>query len=217
MITLAQGNNEGVIKFHLDFLAGPAPEECLLLELNAWRTRFLELGLIGQDPERYEGYGFGNLSRRLPGQRGNAFLISGTQTGHLVALQANHYATVLQCNPTKNRLQATGQIKPSSEALSHGILYQVNPDIHWVMHLHSPDIFNNCKRLHLPCTDPSAAYGTPEMASAIEALAKERQACHSSLLVMGGHQDGILAYGSDADATGALVIRTLNRALQNAP
>jgi len=79
----AQENHEGVIKFHLDFREGPAPAERLLLELNAWRARFLELGLIGQDPERYEGYGFGNLSRRLPGQGENAFLISGTQTGHL--------------------------------------------------------------------------------------------------------------------------------------
>jgi len=217
LIAKAQENNEGVIKFHLDFRAGPAPEESLLLKLNAWRTSFLELGLIGQDPERYEGYGFGNLSRRLPGQRENAFLISGTQTGHLNALKANHYATVLHCNPAKNQLQATGQIKPSSEALSHGILYQINPQIHWVMHLHSPDIFNNYRSLVLPCTDPSAAYGTPEMASAIEALAKEQQDGHSSLLVMGGHQDGILAYGSDADATGGLVIRTLNRALQKAP
>jgi len=212
---IAQESNEGVIKFHLDFREGPAPEESLLLELKAWRTRFLELGLIGQDPERYEGYGFGNLSRRLPDQRENAFLISGTQTGHLEELQANHYATVLQCNPAKNQLQATGHIKPSSETLSHGILYQINPEIHWVMHLHSPDIFNNYRDLVLPCTDPSAAYGTPEMAFAIEALAKERENCQSSLLVMGGHQDGILAYGSEAEATGALVIRTLNRALQN--
>ncbi len=214
MTAIAQQNHEGVIKFHLDFRAGPAPEESLLVELNAWRARFLELGLIGQDPQRYEGYGFGNLSRRLPDPKGNAFLISGTQTGHLDALLASHYATVLQCNPAKNQLQATGQIKPSSEALSHGILYQSNPEIHWVMHLHSPEIFNNYRFLALPCTDPSAAYGTPEMASAIEALAKEREDRHASLLVMGGHEDGILAYGADAEATGELVIRTLNRALQ---
>jgi hypothetical protein len=210
-----QESNEGVIKFHLDFREGSAPEESLLLELNVWRTRFLELGLIGQDPERYEGYGFGNLSRRLSGQRENAFIISGTQTGHLDELQADHYATVLQCSPAKNQLQATGQIKPSSEALSHGILYQSHPEIHWVMHLHSPDIFNNYQDLDLPCTDPSAAYGTPEMASAIKALAKEGEDCRPSLLVMGGHPDGILAYGSDAETTGDLVIRTLNRALQN--
>jgi len=213
----AQENHEGVIKFQLDFREGPAPAERLVLELNAWRARFLELGLIGQDPERYEGYGFGNLSRRLPGQGEHAFLISGTQTGHLEELQVNHYATVRHCNPAKNQLQAIGQIKPSSEALSHGILYQSHPEIHWVMHLHSPDIFNHYRSLALPCSDPSAAYGTPEMASAIEALAKKQQDSQPSLLVMGGHQDGILAYGSDAEATGGLVIRTLNSALQGEP
>ena len=217
MTAKAQENHEGVIKFHLDFREGPAPAERLLLELNAWRTRFLELGLIGQYPERYEGYGFGNLSRRLPGQVENTFLISGTQTGHLEELQVNQYATVLHCNPAKNQLQATGQIKPSSEALSHGILYQNHPAIHWVMHLHSPDIFKHYRSLALPCSAPSAAYGTPEMASAIESLTKSLEDAQPSLLVMGGHQDGILAYGSDADATGGLVIRTLNRALQSAP
>ena len=217
MTAKAQENHEGVIKFHLDFREGPAPAERLLLELNAWRTRFLELGLIGQDPERYEGYGFGNLSRRLPDQWENAFLISGTQTGHLKEMQANHYTTVLHCSPAKNQLQATGQIKPSSEALSHGILYQKHPAIHWVMHLHSPDIFKHYRSLALPCSAPSAAYGTPEMASAIEVLAKERENSHPSLLVMGGHQDGILAYGSDAEATGDLVIRTLSSALQSEP
>jgi hypothetical protein len=217
LASIAQETNEGVIKFHLDFLQGPAPEERLLLELNSWRAKFLEFGLIGQDPERYEGYGFGNLSRRLPDQGENAFCISGTQTGHLDELQAKHYATVLHCNPAKNRLRAVGQIKPSSEALSHGILYQSHPQIHWVMHLHSPDIFNNYRSLHLPCTDPSAAYGTPQMASAIEMLAKGWKGSMPSLLVMGGHQDGILAYGSDAETTGELVIKTLNRALQREP
>ena len=83
------------------------------------------------------------------------------------------------------------------------------------MHLHSPDIFNNHKVLKLPCTDPSAAYGTPEMASEIEALVKNQAGPLPSLLVMGGHQDGVLAYGSDVEATGALVIKTLNKSLQN--
>jgi hypothetical protein len=217
LTTNAQEIDEGVIKFHLDFREGPSPQKNLLWELNRWRFKLRALGLIGQDPERYAGYGFGNLSRRLPDRGDSAFFISGTQTGHLDQLQANNYATVLQCSPAKNQLQATGQVKPSSEALSHGILYQNHPEIRWVMHLHSPDIFNNYRILSLPCTDPSATYGTPEMAAAIESLAKERENSHPSLLIMGGHQDGILAYGSDAEATGDLVIRTLNRALQSGP
>lgn len=211
---ITQTEHEGVIKFQIDFRNGPSPAEELLKELNEWRTTFRDLGLIGQDPNRYEGFGFGNLSRRLPDHKGDAFLISGTQTGHLDHLQPEHYATVHQCSPATNQLRATGQIKPSSEALSHGVLYQGNPETLWVMHLHSPDIFNNYSRLKLPTTVPSAAYGTPEMASEIQRLAEFLGDTDPSLLIMGGHQDGILAYGSNANEVGNLVVRTMDRALQ---
>jgi ribulose-5-phosphate 4-epimerase/fuculose-1-phosphate aldolase len=196
---------EGVIKFQLDFQEGPAPADELLTELNAWRSIFLQLGLLGQDPRRYLGYGFGNLSRRLSG---NAFLISGTQTGNLSDLLAGHYAEVLSCNPFSNSVTATGHVKPSSEALSHGILYQANPDISWVMHLHSPDIFNNSNELNLTTTSPDAEYGTPEMATEIEKAVSSADN-DAGLIVMGGHEDGILAYGTSADNTGLLVLKTL--------
>ncbi len=206
--------HEGVIKFQLDFQEGPSPPEELLQELNAWRNIFRQLGLIGQDPERYDGYGFGNLSRRLPGQDGAAFLISGTQTGHLSGLDADHYATVHQCNPAINQLKSSGQTQPSSEALSHGVLYQNNPEVHWVMHLHSPGIFNNRVQLQLPCTGSDAAYGTPEMAEEIQLLAAAHDCSKPGLLVMTGHQDGILAYGSKAAETGSLVVEVLALSLQ---
>lgn len=202
-------NHEGVIKFQLDFQFGPAPEEPLLHELNHWRSVFLAQALLGQDPGRYDGFGFGNLSRRLPQGEGNAFLITGSQTGHLKTLQPSDYALVLNCNPTGNTLQASGRSKPSSEALSHGVLYQCRPEINWVMHLHSPDIFHNRERLHLPSTDPAAAYGTPEMAGEIGRLVRTTDPCRPGLLVMTGHEDGILAYGPGAEETGNLVMATL--------
>jgi hypothetical protein len=211
---MTQTSREGVIKFQLDFQKGPAPPEELLLELNAWREIFRRLGLLGQDPTRYAGYGFGNLSRRLPGQDNSAFLISGTQTGQLQKLLPIHYATVEQCNPAANQLRASGQIQPSSEALSHAALYQSRPAILWVMHLHSPDIFHRRTPLDLPCTDPSAAYGTPAMAAEIQRLANLHKQADPGLLIMTGHQDGILVYGSSATETGLLVIETLVLALQ---
>ena len=211
---MTAANREGVIKFQLDFAEGPAPAAELLVELNEWRAVFREHGLLGQDPQRYEGYGFGNLSRRLPGQDGDVFLISGTQTGHLQALRPKDYATVLECDPVTNHLKAIGQIKPSSEALSHGALYQCDPDILWVMHLHSPDIFSQRIRLSLPCTHPDVEYGTPEMATEILKLAQCGNRNGPGLLVMTGHQDGILAYGCSAQTTGKRVIDTLIRALQ---
>jgi hypothetical protein len=203
---------EGVIKFELAFRPGPAPALELLSELEAWRRIFRRLGLLGQEPNRYEGLGFGNLSRRHGcGAPANAFIISGTQTGHLEQLGTEHYVTVLACDPIHNRVEACGPNRPSSEALSHGVLYQADPRIDWVMHLHSPEIFAASRQLQLPVTDPTAAYGSPEMAAEITRL-------HSlsgwpGLLVMGGHEDGILAFGGNAAETGSLVVRTLAAAL----
>jgi ribulose-5-phosphate 4-epimerase/fuculose-1-phosphate aldolase len=208
-------NQEGVIKFQLEFQKAAAPFADLLQELNAWRSIFLQLGLIGQDPDRYEGYGFGNLSRRNPAPAENSFLISGTQTGHLRALLPQHYATVQRCNPETNKITASGPIEPSSEALSHGVLYQSCPKIFWVMHLHSPEIFNCRSKLNLPCTDPAAKYGTPQMAEEIKRLAESTSQADPALLVMTGHEDGILAFGATSNETGKLVIETLALARQS--
>lgn len=203
---------EGVIKFQLDFLDAPPPPEDHLRELNAWRSIFLQLGLIGQDPNRYDGYGFGNLSRRNPAEQTNKFLISGTQTGSLPKLLPRHYATVQKCDPFSNTIKASGQTKPSSEALSHGVLYQNDPEILWVMHLHSPEIFKHADRLQLPSTNPEAEYGTPEMATELKRLVQAGKNQKPTLLIMGGHEDGILAYGRTASETGALVVETLVQA-----
>ena len=205
-------DREGVIKFELAFCRGPLPALTQLQELEAWRLIFRRLGLLGQDPQRYAGLGFGNLSRRAGGDLpAGAFIISGTQTGGLERLTPADYVTVLSCDPDRNRVIASGPTHPSSEALSHGVLYQADPRINWVMHLHCPDIFAAGNRLHLPTTDPEAPYGSPRMATEIRRLCPE--AGWPGLLVMGGHEDGILAFGATAAATGTRVIMTLAAAL----
>jgi hypothetical protein len=207
---------EGVIKFALEFRSGPPPEEQLLPELDAWRLIFRRLGLLGQDAQRYGGLGFGNLSRRAgPGGPPGAFIISGTQTGALERLSPTDYTTVLACDPAGNRVTASGPVRPSSEALSHGVLYHSDLNITWVMHLHSPTIFAAAGRLRLPITDPAAAYGSPQLAEEIRRLSP--LAGRPGLLVMGGHEDGILAFGASAAATGGLVVQTLAAALASAP
>lgn len=200
---------EGVIKFDLDFRPGPPPAAARLCELEAWRTIFRRLGLLGQDPARYAGLGFGNLSRRA--ETVTTFVISGTQTGGRERLAPADYTTVTACEPRRNRVAATGLTPPSSEALSHGVLYQADPRIDWVMHLHSPEIFAASQRLKLPTTDPAAPYGSPAMADEISRLAPA--AGWPGLLVMGGHEDGILAFGATAGETGSLVVRILAAAL----
>ena len=89
---------EGVIKFDLQFRTAEPVAMDALLELNRWRSILWKHNLIGQDPARYDGYGFGNVSLRTgPGGQEcgrREFVISGTQTGELEKLDNSHYAIV---------------------------------------------------------------------------------------------------------------------------
>ena len=87
-----QTQQEGVIKFDLQFTPAAPVSPDSLQELNTWRSIFWRHRLIGQDPARYQGYGFGNVSQRIApfdekcGKR--PFVISGTQTGALEELDS---------------------------------------------------------------------------------------------------------------------------------
>lgn len=206
--------DEGIVKFDLVFRSAPALPEELLRELGAWRRILWRLGLIGQDPARYGGVGFGNVSRRLPAP-GDAtrFAISGTQTGALPALAAEHYAIVTACYPERNRVEAEGPIEPSSESLTHGMFYRLEPTIAFVFHVHSPDICPMRAALDLPTTAPDVAYGTPAMAREMERLLRAGALAQRRILVMGGHEDGVIAFGRTAEEAGVVLMQVLARAL----
>jgi hypothetical protein len=204
---------EGVIKYRLDFRAGPAPEFKKISDLNAWRSLLHRLRLIGQDPERYGGLAYGNVSKRLPkAQYGaRAFIVSGTQTGDLEMLDAGHYCIVRDCSPGENWLKAEGPIRPSSEAMTHAALYAANARINAVMHVHCPEIWCNAVRLGIPTIDADIAFGTPEMALAVRSLLSDDSRMHPSLFAMMGHTDGIVAFGPSAASAGLVLIRWLAR------
>ena len=204
---------EGVIKFDLEFRnAMPVPMEEFRI-LNAWRRILWQLALIGQDPHRYSGYGFGNISQRLapfdavPQRR--AFVISGTQTGGLATLDASNYCTVTQYDPQHNRVVAEGPVMPSSESLTHAMIYMLDTTIRVILHVHSPDIWQHAEALQLPMTDPTVAYGTPAMALEVERVFRETDARERGIFSMGGHKDGIVAYGDSAQAAGRCLISHL--------
>jgi hypothetical protein len=213
-----QNDREGVIKYDLDFQSGPPPAVAELGELNAWRKVLYRLGLIGADPQRYAGLGFGNLSRRVgpfgtaPEQR--RFLISGTQTGELPCLTAEHYVLVSECHPETNRVVASGPIKPSSEALTHGALYAADPQLRAVLHVHSPEIWQAAMALGMPVTDHRIAYGTPAMAAEMQRLYHEPHVRDGGMIVMGGHAEGVVSFGAGLSLAGGVLVRTLARALE---
>lgn len=209
---------EGVIKFDLVFTPAPPPSPVQVREVNAWRQMLYLMQLIGQDPARYAGYGFGNISRRLgpfgAPPEARRFLISGTQTGGLPVLGPAHYATVLSCVPAANRVVAQGPVAPSSESLTHGMLYALDDTLRVVMHVHSPHLWRHARALHLPTTRACVPYGTPEMAEEVARLFRETDVGARRIFAMAGHEDGIVAFGRRADEAGAVLQRYLARAFQ---
>lgn len=204
---------EGVIKYQLEFVEGPPVADEQVREINAWRRIFFLLGLIGEDPARYGGYGFGNVSCRLHPDD-NAFVISGTQTAHMLELGPEHFAKVISCDPLRNHIIAHGPVKPSSEALTHGAIYQADKTIHTVFHVHSPDIWKNAVELAIPTTAREALYGTPEMAREIERLLTDINTRQEHIIAMGGHEDGIISFAATAEHAGQTLVSYFSRALQ---
>ncbi len=211
---------EGVIKYRLEFSPGPALPAESLREINAWRCILYKLGLIGRDPERYAGFGFGNISRRLApfaaAPESRRFVVSGTQTGGLPELHAEHYALVRECHPRENRLVAEGPIEPSSEALTHGTLYGLDESVRVVMHVHAPGLWRQAHALGVPSTRSSAAYGTPEMAEEVSRLMGDPLVRQKRIFAMGGHEDGLVAFGREAEEAGFTLIHYFSLALQPA-
>lgn len=209
---------EGVIKYDLDYVESAPLDLVDLKELNAWRKVLFLVKLIGKDPERYDGFGYGNVSRRLnskeKSQCADKYCISGTQTGHLPDLAHSQYTIVTQCDPNRNKIRATGPIKPSSEALTHGAIYQANADIQFVFHVHNPNIWENTQQLNILEIKENIQYGTPDMANELKRLASDLTTSEDHIICMKGHRDGVISYGKTAEEAGSILINYYCRALQ---
>ena len=180
---------EGVIKFKILWKKTPPLEKTGPLQLA--REELYQHGLIGAGDN---GIGFGNISQRL----GSGFLITGSQTGGLKRLTPEHIALVTSYDFAKNRLACSGPIQASSESLSHAAIYDSDPKIQAVAHVHSRALWFGAIN-QLPTTGENVGYGTPQMASEIIRLYRESNLPQRKVLVMGGHPDGILAFGGSLD------------------
>jgi L-ribulose-5-phosphate 4-epimerase len=211
--TEASEQAEGIIQFAYDLQ--PSEPVVAALEmfgpLRAWRQIFRQLGLLGQDPGRYGGLGFGNLSARDP-ERPGEFVITASQTGGEEDLTQDHLTRVVSFNLQRFWVDACGSRPPSSETMTHAMLYAADSRIEWVFHCHCEDIWQNAENLALPCTDPEVVYGSPEM---VRATASVLETFHSRPLVFAtlGHTDGIFACGPTARDTGGLLVSYLAKSL----
>ncbi len=197
--------DEGYIKYTFDWTKKPIvlqPE--VLEELNSFRSKLRDLNMIGKIPD---GPGFGNISVRSVG---DTFFISGSDTGSMESLEAEQVALVTRCDYLQNRIVFEGQNAASSESMSHAAIYQQNKDVGAVIHVHQANLWNYYLN-NLPTTEVEAAYGTPAMAKAIaQQVAKKPKI---QLLILGGHEDVIISYGSNLQEAFDLLMEWFNAKL----
>ena len=212
-------SHEGVVQFeaeHEQRELEPRRFGELVCELIAWREIMALTGLVGQEPGLYEGAGYGNVSARI-GPRSAAlgrssFLITGSQTSGNRCIGLSDLAVVDEYDYRSNRVRSHGCVMTSSESMTHAAAYDASPLVRSVLHAHSPVLWRRRRSLGLPETDPSVPYGTPEMALEVGRLYRETVLPERQIFAMGGHEDGIVAIGRNAEDTGGVLLRWLARA-----
>jgi len=181
---------DGVIKYNFDFQPSEPLNTFLFSNIESVRERLFVLSLIGVTDD---GIGFGNISERV---ENSSFVITGTQTGHLKSLEASHYALIEEYDDKEFYLKSSGAIKPSSEALTHGTIYSLSPDIGAVIHIHSKTIWKfMLKSNYLRTRD--VEYGSTEMIEEVNRLFSTIEPLSNPKFAMAGHEDGVMVFGEN--------------------
>ena len=191
--------DEGYIKFRCNWIEEDYIHPEQILELNQWRQQLYDHGLIGMYAD---GIGYGNISMRVDQQ---TFIISGSATGGMKQLGAAEFAIVTDCEIDRNTITCRGRILASSESMTHAAIYACSPEINAVLHVHHREMW-----LHglstWPSTSAQIAYGTPEMARAVQELCQTPALQQQKIMAMAGHEDGIVCFGKTLEEAGMLML-----------
>ncbi len=164
-----------------------------LTGLNAYRRKLLEQRLIGVDSN---GVGFGNVSVRDGASKN--FYITGSATGGLPELTSTDCVRVVAYDFARNWLRYEGAAIPSSESLTHAAVYESDPSTSAIIHCHDLGLWATLLD-RVPATSKAVAYGTPEMAYEIMRLFEVSNVRSEKILVMAGHEGGIVTFGEDLE------------------
>lgn len=186
--------DEGYVKYRAEWERSVAPPDILIHDINDIRSRLWAMNLIGAYTEgEYAGIGFGNISVRAPKGEGH-FIISGTQTGHIQPLTAEHYTSVMEYSIGGNWLRCRGPIQASSESLTHAAVYECDPRCQVVIHVHHLGWWQKLLG-RIPTSPEDVPYGTPAMSDAVKHLYQTSDLPSLKAFAMGGHTEGIITFG----------------------
>lgn len=205
---------EGTIQFAYELQpnAAPALAADAFAELAAWRSILFELDLLGQHSDRYDGFAYGNISVR-DSSNGAAleFVITASQTSGAAQLSGEHLVRITHCNMERFWVDAYGVEPPSSETITHAMVYAADPKLKCVLHVHNPLIWRQRSALNLPETAADVGYGSPAMCQAVAELMNQNQS-RPLTFATAGHEDGIFACGHNLRDAGGLLVSYLAKA-----
>ncbi len=194
---------DGVIKYSIEHQTADTPLFSGYEKLEALRTRLFTLGLIGEK----DGIGYGNLSMRDDNSK--SFFITATQTGRKQMLSREYYTYISDYDFSTFKVISQGTHKPSSEALSHAMIYAIDERITTVIHIHSLALWKFMKAKNNLFT--TAEYGTAEMVEEIVGLYDNLDPLLNNTFVMRGHEEGIITFGRSVEEA-ELVLYTIMQA-----
>lgn len=191
--------DDGVIKFNCEWDDSPVEMFAAFADLKSWRDRLFQMNLIGETA----GIGYGNISVRGAGR---SFMITATQTGRFPEIGLEHCAHVLDYDFKANRIVCRGRGRASSESLTHAMFYELSPAVGGVIHVHSRVLWRALQGC-VPTTGKDVPYGTREMSLEVRRLFNEGGLERERILVMAGHEDGVITFGRDLDDAGKTLMK----------
>ena len=199
-------NETGLLKFNCNWINEAPLDTELIKKLNICRDKLYKMDFIGVNKD---GIGYGNISIRylVPDRHyfNNQFIITGSATGKIEHLTNEHYTKVTEYNLDNNSLTAVGPIIASSESLTHAVIYEHDQSVNAVIHIHNIELWKKLLN-KVPTTNKNIEYGTPEMAKEILRLFKETNLIEKKILVMAGHEEGIVTFGKTLDEAGEILL-----------
>ena len=195
---------DGIIKYNFDFQLSEPLLKSQFTEIEMLRERLFTLKVIGVK----DGIGYGNISKRVDK---NSFVITGTQTGHLKHLNQAHYAFVEKYNDKEFYLKSSGAIKPSSEALTHGTIYNLSNNIGAVIHIHSKNIWKFMIKNNSYLKTRDVEYGSIEMIEEVKRIFSDIDPLQNSKFVMAGHEDGVMFFGQNLKEAELVLLKVLRQ------
>jgi ribulose-5-phosphate 4-epimerase/fuculose-1-phosphate aldolase len=185
-------------KFRTEFSGREPPEDTRIYEIIRLGGKFHRMGLL---PKEKGGHA-GNMSFR--NSRGFVITAGGIDKGKLIH---KDFVQVLSCNIDTKVVKAEGETEPSSETLTHHLIYSKRKDVNAVIHVHDAKVLEHARSLNVPLTKKVHPYGTPELAYEIgKVLGK------NSFIAVKGH--GVIALGKSLWEAGKFV-ETYHQAAEN--